>query len=594
MTSPDLALYIAAASGDLTAVEAALAAGARPGCKGGADDDTPLAQAAGRGDLPMVERLLAAGASPQAHDGHRRTPLMCAAQAGSLPIVQRLLAAGAGVLDYTHGRNSALSIAVSRGHVEIVRALVNAGASAQLLPSGDTPLSLAAREGHLEVVEALLALGVKVDAPGAGGRAPLIWARERGHAAVATRLLEAGATQQINVLAAIDSGDQAMLEAYIAQGGEVNALIGGELPLVRAARCGRTAMVRSLLEAGAKPNARDRRKGSALIASCEHDYFGLDVVELLLAARAKPHIADAAGRTPVWWAVHRGQRRTFERLVAAKAKPELAAPLGGGIGWVLEEAVKRRDPALLGAVLAAQKDRDTPATLAALTAAAELDDSVAIEALIAAGVPVGHTRPLLGAARAGKAAAVRALLAAGADPRRAEGHEHPLMAAAAQRPPRWTSGARDYPGVIEALIAGGADANLEWQGVRAIAQAAEAGVPETLDRLIALGARLDGAIGRQAVVLCLSEPRVPRPAHADVEASFRRLLSAGVDLGATDEAGQTALHGVAPRATPAHLRLLLEAGADPAARDHAGRTPLDCARSAGAQSAVAVLASVGA
>src|SRR5689334_10984710 len=55
----------------------------------------------------------------------------------------------------------------------------------------------AARAGDLTKVDALLAAGVPVDAPARYGQTPLYFAAEKGHLAVAQRLVERGANVNV-------------------------------------------------------------------------------------------------------------------------------------------------------------------------------------------------------------------------------------------------------------------------------------------------------------------------------------------------------------------------------------------------------------
>jgi hypothetical protein len=91
-------LLAAASSGDLAALEAALAAGADIEVK--ADfDDTALNLACRGGHAEIVRRLLAAGAAIENVGGADQTPLMNAAFGGHVGLVRTLLEAGARIND---------------------------------------------------------------------------------------------------------------------------------------------------------------------------------------------------------------------------------------------------------------------------------------------------------------------------------------------------------------------------------------------------------------------------------------------------------------------------------------------------------------
>jgi len=146
-------LHLAAAQGDLRAVDILLEAGADPDEITRIDDlETPLEVAAAAGHLLIVDRLrplttrrdwegasdargiaelarlVRAGYDIDARDGYGQTALMRAAHAGRSDAVRWLIANGADVDHASKFGLSALMLAVIAGHPRIVRVLVAAGA----------------------------------------------------------------------------------------------------------------------------------------------------------------------------------------------------------------------------------------------------------------------------------------------------------------------------------------------------------------------------------------------------------------------------------------------------------------------------------
>ena len=114
-------LLVAAAEGDLAAVEAALLAGANIEA---AEEfgDTALNRAAANGHGDVVVRLIAAGANLENLGGADMTPLMNAATASHLPSVRALIAAGAKVTDDLLGSVSTkVSILEENAEIGMVR-----------------------------------------------------------------------------------------------------------------------------------------------------------------------------------------------------------------------------------------------------------------------------------------------------------------------------------------------------------------------------------------------------------------------------------------------------------------------------------------
>ena len=155
------ALHLAAARGDLRAVEILLAHGADPNEITRIDDmETPLevAAAAGHphivdrlkplttrldwdraakeGDIRTLDRMLKAGYDIDKSDGYSQTALMRAAHSGQRDTVEWLIAQGAELDHAAKFGLSALMLAVLAGHPQIARLLAKAGADKTLQGTG--------------------------------------------------------------------------------------------------------------------------------------------------------------------------------------------------------------------------------------------------------------------------------------------------------------------------------------------------------------------------------------------------------------------------------------------------------------------------
>ena len=162
-----------------------------------ADDHgvTPLQRAAENASPLMVDRLLTAGAKVNTVQTSGLTALMIAARTGEVRVVNRLLAHGADVDAATAETHStALMWAVAESHPASVRALLDAGADPRASTvAGFTPLLFTARNGDVGMARLLLAAGVDVNHTGVDGTHALPYAIVRGRDRFARFLLEAGA-----------------------------------------------------------------------------------------------------------------------------------------------------------------------------------------------------------------------------------------------------------------------------------------------------------------------------------------------------------------------------------------------------------------
>ena len=350
---------------------------------------TPLSLAAENANVAMVERLLAAGADPNATLPGGETVLMTAARTGRVGAVRALLAAGADIGGGELARGqTALMWAVAEGHVDVVETLVEVGADFRTpLDSGFTPFLFAVREGQLGVVRTLLAAGVDVNrtvdqvirqerayrtgAPLRVGTTALMVAVTNAHWDVAAALLEAGADPNAggpgytalhlvprvrkpgvgdNDPAPYGSGRMSSLDLVrklAEHGADLNARMTerrnlnatrhhevGSTPFMLAALVADAELMRTLVELGADPLAKNDEFSTPLMAAAglgtrspgedagtEEEV--LEVVELLLELGDDINAVDDNGETVMHGAAYKNLPRVVEFLAANGAAIEV-------------------------------------------------------------------------------------------------------------------------------------------------------------------------------------------------------------------------------------------------------------------------------
>jgi ankyrin repeat protein len=325
-----------------------------------ADDHgvTALARACENANAAIVDGLLAAGANPNLAQESGLTPLMIAARTGSVAVGKALVARGAKVNAATTGAEAtALMWAISGGHREFVRLLIEGGADVHRSTSkGFTPLLFAARSGDIEAAKLLIAAGVGVNETGTDRTHALPYAITNAQDAFALFLIEQGADpngtiEGIPALHAAAGSVTSWLGDWARRHGVGGSLaLGGGFSNLSYDR--RFAIVKALLEKGANPNGRITtsamfmgyigypKKGAfEPFATGTGDLTGAtplwvaaytanqggggrgagmqangstssDVLRLLLAAGANPHLTTADGTTPLMVAAGMG-RATF-------------------------------------------------------------------------------------------------------------------------------------------------------------------------------------------------------------------------------------------------------------------------------------------
>jgi ankyrin repeat protein len=283
---------------------------------------------------------------------------------------------------------SALHRAAAEGRPALVELLLTRGAAAETADYfHQTPLLLAAFAGHLAVVQVLVNSGVKVNPARPGKTTALHWAVIRWQPRLAEFLVKHGAR-----LNATDAGGRTPLHLAVAQNNP--------------------AAVAWLLKHGADPALADRAGDTALHVAAAGGRVKL--IEALLAKGAPINPLDRAGLTPLAAAVIDGHRPAADLLRRRGGRLPADRPLlfaaAEGDAAAIKKLAARRPGAVKTEVMSGKT---------ALHLAARLGRTAAVKALLAAGADPNagddlSDTPLHLAAENGRLEAVKLLLAAGA------------------------------------------------------------------------------------------------------------------------------------------------------------------------------------
>lgn len=469
-------------------------------------DASRLAEAIQAGNRDAVRTLLKDPAQVKAVEPDGTTPLHWAARADDLETTTALLAAGADPRAANRYGVTPLSLAAVNGSAPVMEALLAAGADPEgVVSRGQTVLMTAARSGNPAAVRLLLDRGAAVDARESQlGETALMWAASENHAEVVSLLAARGADVNARSAAVPFPKDRFGLEG-------VTTILphGNWTPLMYAGRDGGDQAARALLQAGADANAQDPDGTTALILAIMNSHY--DTANVLLEGGADPNIADKAGMGALYAAVDMSSLGEVYGLPHRPVRDRLT-PLD-----------------LIARILARGGDVN-----ARLSTPAIQRNHTPGEPQLGTG-----TTPLMRASRNGDYAAMRLLLAAGADPTLAQprGNTALIMASGLGRGlgvfADDVGTEADLRQAVDLLLERQVDVNAANQdGITAMHVAAQGGLNSIVTALARHGARLDAKDKKERTPADMAmgvglrgRAGGPPPVHTGTADLIKRLLA---------------------------------------------------------------------
>ncbi len=306
---------------------------------------TALYWAASSGNTSITRLLLdhedAAGLTPQAPGNN--AVLRYAAERGREETVRIMVEHGSvQVAGRNEKKETALGLAAGKGHTAVVKLLLDYGADPEAESNGITPLILAAKENRLETAKVLCSQGkVNVNTGYYYGKSALGCAVETGGGwgawnEMVKYLLDQGADP--NRYDKDASPARPLQDAACRRFDDVVAMLlehgadsfpkcKGYSPIEEAARRGYETVVNQLLQSEAKdPAIRKTQLEQGLILASIKGHR--DVILGLLEAGVDINCIGYGGKTPLLFAIEKGQIPSTRLLIRRGARQDLADESG--------------------------------------------------------------------------------------------------------------------------------------------------------------------------------------------------------------------------------------------------------------------------
>jgi uncharacterized protein len=469
----------------------------------------------------------------------------------------------------------------------------------------DLRLVDAVRRQDQAAVRALLRQHIDVNSPQPDGATALHWAVHWEDIETAKLLIQAGANvNAVNDLGvapltmAAASGNAALIGKLLAAGADANAaLLSGETALMLAARAGTVEGTKALLGKGANVNAAETTRGqTALMWAAANRHPEITAVLL-------QHGASVRARSQLRTAVYNmGGNRSAGN--ASPDTPLVEVPLGGSTPLLFAARSNDVESAkLLVAAGADVNDAEADGNTALIVAAHSGNASLAMFLLDKKAdpnaAPLGYTalhaavlrgylrdRDVRNTDPAAGLTLVNGLLAHGANPnaRVAKGtrlrrwsHDFALLERWTGATPFWLAARFLELDMMRAIAAAGGNTTLPTNdGTTPLMAAAGLGYSRASGTAAFIKNRRDFSYYNADPTE--NATRIPDEEERLAVEAVKLAISLGGDVKASNNAGDTAVHGASAVGMNSVIQLLVDNGADPNAKNKAGRTPLAVAR----------------
>jgi ankyrin repeat protein len=258
---------------------------------------TPLVSAAHFNDTAAVAALLDARADVNERSSDGTTALHWAVYHNDVALIDRLLAAGADAKAKNDYGATPMSEAAVVGNVQVLKKLLAAGADVEAANAdGQTALMVIARTSNVDAARLLLSKGAKINAVEQWrGQTALMWAAAEAQPAMVKLLVEHGA--EVNARSKVNDWERQVTAEPRMQARPS----GGLTPLLYAARKGCVECARVLLKARADKNLADPDGVTPMLMATTN--FNFAVAALLIESGADVNKWDMWGRAPLYAAV---------------------------------------------------------------------------------------------------------------------------------------------------------------------------------------------------------------------------------------------------------------------------------------------------